>query len=169
MTATSTHGVCGRDHITNRWRLVSAGVPDPRGRLWTGPPRYTGCYIRWVAGDDWEIYVVNEVRDWIDGLDEATYARVVQAIDLLAEAGPGLGRPLVDSIHGSAMANLKELRPGTVRILFAFDPWRSSILLVAGDKAGRWNAWYRRAILLAEQRYETYLKERAQEEEGGQP
>jgi hypothetical protein len=119
-----------------------------------------------VTEDEWEVYIVNEVRDWIDQLDEATHARVVQAIDLLAEIGPGLGRPLVDTIHGSSIANLKELRPGTVRILFAFDPWRSSILLVAGDKAGQWNAWYRQAILLAEQRYEVYLKERAAEEEG---
>jgi hypothetical protein len=117
-----------------------------------------------VRPESWEIYVANEVRAWIDGLDPATHARVVQAIDALAEAGPGLGRPLVDTIHGSTIANLKELRPGTVRILFAFDPWRCSILLVAGDKAGRWNAWYREAIPLAEQRYETYLKERADEE-----
>ena len=51
-----------------------------------------------------------------------------------------------------------------MRILFVFDPWRSSILLVAGDKAGQWEAWYREAIPLAEQRYEAYLKERAQEE-----
>jgi hypothetical protein len=120
-----------------------------------------------VDGQEWEVYLVNEVRDWIDGLDQATHARVVQAIDMLAEAGPGLGRPLVDTIHGSSIANLKELRPGTVRILFAFDPWRCSILLVAGDKAGRWNEWYREAIPLAEQRYETYLKERT-EEEGSQ-
>jgi hypothetical protein len=54
-----------------------------------------------------------------------------------------------------------------VQILFAFDPWRSSILLVAGDKAGRWRAWHREAIPLAEQRYGAYLKERAHEE-GGQ-
>jgi hypothetical protein len=45
-----------------------------------------------------------------------------------------------------------------------WEPWRSSILLVAGDKAGRWNAWYREAIPLAEQRYEIYLKERGEEE-----
>jgi hypothetical protein len=32
---------------------------------------------------------------------------VVQAIDTLAETGPGLGRPLVDTIHGSSIANLK--------------------------------------------------------------
>jgi hypothetical protein len=83
----------------------------------------------------------------------------VQAIDALAEAGPGLGRPLVDTISGSSIANLKELRPGTVRILFVFDPWHASILLVAGDKAGQWTSWYRQAIPLAEQRYEISLKE----------
>jgi hypothetical protein len=121
-----------------------------------------------VRGEEWEIYLVNEVRDWLDTLDPTTHARVVQAIDTLAEAGPGLGRPLIDTIHGSTIANLKELRPGTVRILFVFDPWRSSILLVAGDKTGRWNDWYREAIPLAEHRYEIYLKERA-EEEGRQP
>jgi hypothetical protein len=117
-----------------------------------------------VGDEEWDVYLVNEVRDWIDGLDPARHARVVQAIDLLAEVGPGLGRPLVDTIHGSSIANLKELRPGTVRILFVFDPWRSSILLVAGDKAGRWTEWYHQAIPLAEQRYEIYLKERADEE-----
>jgi hypothetical protein len=115
---------------------------------------------------EWEIFLVDEVRDWISGLDDQAHARVVQALDALAEGGPGLGRPLVDTIHGSSMANLKELRPGTVRILFAFDPWRSSILLVAGDKSGQWNEWYREAIPLAEQRYELYVKERAQAEGG---
>lgn len=117
-----------------------------------------------MVDGEWDIYLVDEVRNWIDGLDPVTHARVVQAVDLLAEGGPSLGRPLVDTIRGSSIANLKELRPGTVRILFAFDPWRSSILLVAGDKAGRWNEWYAEAIPLAEYRYETYLKERAAEE-----
>ncbi|MCK9893256.1 type II toxin-antitoxin system RelE/ParE family toxin [Frankia sp. AgB32] len=117
-----------------------------------------------MGGQPWDGYLVDEVRDWIDGLDAAAHARVVQAIDLLAEAGPGLGRPLVDTISGSSVPNLKELRPGTVRILFCFDPWRSSILLVAGDKAGQWTAWYAEAIPLAEQRYKNYLVERGQEE-----
>ncbi|WP_232668181.1 type II toxin-antitoxin system RelE/ParE family toxin [Pseudonocardia sp. TRM90224] len=118
-----------------------------------------------VTGD-WQVYVVNEVRDWIDSLDAATHARVVQSVDLLAEVGPGLGRPLVDTIHGSSIGNLKELRPGNVRILFAFDPWRDSILLVAGDKSGRWKEWYVDAIPLAEKRYAQYVEERDAEEEG---
>jgi hypothetical protein len=118
-----------------------------------------------VASGAWQVYVTNEVRDWIDSLEGATHTRVVQAIDTLADVGPGLGRPLVDTIHGSTIANLKELRPGTIRILFAFDPWRDSILLVAGDKSGRWKEWYRESIPIAEHRYERYLKERLDEEE----
>lgn len=117
-----------------------------------------------MSDGQWDVYLVHEVRAWIDGLDGSAHARVVQAIDLLAEIGPGLGRPLVDTITGSSLPNLKELRPGSMRILFCFDPWRSSILLVAGDKSGRWNAWYAEAIPLAEQRYKTYLVERAEEE-----
>jgi hypothetical protein len=67
---------------------------------------------------EWDVYVVHEVRNWIDDLDDGTHARMVQAIDALAEVGPGLGRPLVDTIQGSAIANLKELRVGSARVLF---------------------------------------------------
>jgi hypothetical protein len=64
----------------------------------------------------------------------------------------------------SRLSNLKELRPGSagrseIRILYIFDPRRNAVLLVAGDKAGKWEAWYRQAIPLAEQRYEDYLKQ----------
>jgi hypothetical protein len=48
--------------------------------------------------------------------------------------------------------------------LFAFDPWRSSVLLVAGDKRNRRSEWYEAAIPLAEQRYAHYVKSRAEEE-----
>jgi hypothetical protein len=123
------------------------------------------------ALEEWEIYVTDDVRDWLATLDETSHRLVVQAIDILADRGPALGRPLVDHVERSAVQNLKELRPGSagrteLRILFVFDPWRSAILLVAGDKAGNWKQWYREAIPLAEQLLEIYLKERA-EEEGG--
>jgi hypothetical protein len=57
--------------------------------------------------------------------------------------------------------------PGTaqVRLLFVFDPDREAIVLVAGDKAGRWNAWYTEAILLAEERYAAYRREADEEGE----
>jgi hypothetical protein len=122
--------------------------------------------------DDWEIYLTDEVRDWVAALDERSHKLVAQAIDILADRGPSLGRPMVDHVEYSTVQNLKELRPGSagrseVRILFVFDPWRSAILLVAGDKAGNWQQWYRHAIPRAEQLLEIYLKERAGEEERG--
>jgi hypothetical protein len=122
-----------------------------------------------MAVQEWEIRVTNELLAWIGALDERTRAQVVDAIDRLAETGPALGRPLVDSIAHSTIGNLKELRPGSsgrseVRVLFAFDPWRSAILLTGGDKSGDWQGWYRRAIPRAEELYKEYLKEREAEE-----
>lgn len=121
----------------------------------------------------WEIFLTDEVNGWLDDLatvDDGSYRQVVYAIEALAGVGPNLGRPLVDRIKGSTIHNLKELRPGSagsteVRILFVFDPWRSAILLVAGDKSSNWSGWYRYAIPHAEQLYETYLEERAAEQE----
>ena len=77
----------------------------------------------------WDVRLLVEVEDWILGLDEETYDQVAAAIDLLADVGPVLGRPLVDRIEGSKVHNLKELRPGSgggseVRVLFVFDPDR---------------------------------------------
>jgi hypothetical protein len=123
---------------------------------------------------EWEIYQTNEVGAWLGQLqasDPRTADLVDDAIYALSCSGPALGRPLVDTITGSGIKNLKELRPpsgGTseIRILFVFDPLRSAILLVAGDKAGKWSRWYAEAIPRAEQLYEIYLKERAEEESG---
>ena len=51
-----------------------------------------------------------------------------------------------------------------IRILFAFDPQRAAICLVAGDKAGQWRSWYVRAIPLADQRYAEHLEALEMEE-----
>jgi hypothetical protein len=128
---------------------------------------YRNCYS--CAVEEWEIYQTGEVARWMDELrrsDPVAAERVEAAVDVLSEHGPTLGRPLVDTLTGSKIANMKELRPRQtmIRILFVFDPWRSAILLVAGDKTGQWNAWYEKAIPHAEELYAVYLKERAEEE-----
>ncbi|WP_261553546.1 type II toxin-antitoxin system RelE/ParE family toxin [Frankia tisae] len=119
--------------------------------------------------DEWEVRVTGEFLGWIGGLDPRSKALVVDAIDRLADAGPGLGRPLVDRLVGSEIHNLKELRPGSagsseIRVIFVFDPWRCAILLVGGDKSGDWSGWYRKAIPRAETLYVEYVKEREAEE-----
>ncbi len=95
--------------------------------------------------------------------DLASATQVAQAVAALREEGPALGRPLVDRIHGSRIHHLKELRPGSggrseIRVLFAFDPARSALLLLGGDKAGNWQRWYRENIPVAEQLYLEYTE-----------
>ncbi len=103
------------------------------------------------------------VAAWLISLDEDSYEQVVAALELLAERGPQLGRPLVDTVVGSRHRNMKELRPGSkgrseLRVLFAFDPERQAILLVAGDKSGDWKRWYAKSIPLADERFDSHLE-----------
>lgn len=110
----------------------------------------------------WEVET-SLVRKWLLSLDERSYELVVAALELLEEIGPGLGRPLVDTVAGSRHRNMKELRPGSrgnseLRVLFAFDPERRAILLVAGDKRGEWQKWYEQYIPLADRRFDEHLR-----------
>ncbi|MEY9965070.1 hypothetical protein ABIA33_003112 [Streptacidiphilus sp. MAP12-16] len=125
----------------------------------------------------WEIIVVEPALSWLHELrrsDRLTLERISQAITALEREGPGLGRPLVDTVQGSSLANLKELRPGSsgaseVRLLFIFDPKRQAVFLVGGDKSRNWSGWYRSAIAQAEQAYEQHLKRVEQGERGDRP
>jgi len=71
----------------------------------------------------------------------------------------------VDSVEGSRHANMKELRVGTIRILFAFEPRRAAILLIGGDKRDRWQEFYEQMIPLADELFDEHLMEL--ESEGG--
>lgn len=108
----------------------------------------------------WEIEGTDQFAEWYGGLTRGRRDRVDAAVERLAQYGPALGRPSVDTLSGSSIANLKELRPTrSIRILLAFDPRRSAILLIGGDKAGDWRGWYERMIPVAEALYEVYLAE----------
>ncbi|WP_206785456.1 type II toxin-antitoxin system RelE/ParE family toxin [Amycolatopsis sp. MtRt-6] len=115
---------------------------------------------------EWEIELHDEVDRWFVDLcreDPVSADRVEEAIDMLAREGPRLGRPLVDRVKGSSLHHLKELRPASagsseIRILFAFDPVRCALLLVAGDKSGNWKGWYDYNIPIAEKRFREHLR-----------
>lgn len=109
----------------------------------------------------WEVDL-EIVEPWLLDLDQTSYELVIAALELLSERGPHLGRPLVDTVSGSRHNNMKELRPGSkgrteLRLLFAFDPERRAIFLVAGDKAGNWSKWYRDNIEIADDRFDRHL------------
>lgn len=68
----------------------------------------------------WEVDYTDEFEEWWDSLAEDDQRHIAQAVEILAEVGPGLGRPLVDTISGSRHQHMKELRASTTRTLFAF-------------------------------------------------
>lgn len=74
-------------------------------------------------------------------------------------AWSGDGRPLVETLSGSRYPNMKELRVGTLRVLFALNPLRDAVLLLGGNKRGRWNLWYKQAIPTADDLYSEHLTE----------
>ena len=108
----------------------------------------------------WEIEHTSEFGDWWDGLSIEQQEALDDRVMLLAEAGPNLKRPVVGEITSSHHANMKELRvskAGALRVLFAFDPRRHAILLLGGDKSGKWQEWHHRAIPRADELYDAHL------------
>ena len=106
----------------------------------------------------WEVEFSGRVEQWFKSLDQVGADRVAGALEQLRRDGPALGRPLVDSIEGSRHHNMKELRVGSMRALFAFDPRRHAVLLVAGDKADDWKRWYQRNIPVAGRLFDEHLR-----------
>lgn len=111
----------------------------------------------------WDVEGTDEFEQWFrDTLDARERAAVGRVLELLTERGLRLGRPHVDTLAGTTLANLKELRAHTnvaeLRVLFAFDPRRTAILLLGGNKAGKWDRWYRQAIPQAEALYSQHLE-----------
>jgi len=87
---------------------------------------------------------------------------------LLAEFGPNLGRPTVDSLKSSRHSNMKEMRfdwdGGVWRFAFAFDPLRQGILLTGGNKVGAdQRRFYKRLITTADKRLDEHLTSIASE------
>ena len=109
----------------------------------------------------WNVEGTDEFHAWFSGLKSGERIAVAAKIDLLEEKGPSLGRPHCDTLKGSKVTNLKELiiqyAGDPYRVIFAFDPRRTAILLCGGRKTDA--RWYKTAIQEAEQIYGRYLKE----------
>ena len=85
----------------------------------------------------------------------------------MEEHGPTLPRPHSDRIVTSRHPNMKELRgkadEGYLRVLYAFDPARTAILLIGGDKTGDLK-WYEKFVPIADDLFDEHLKEIQTEE-----
>ena len=123
----------------------------------------------------WEVIAHEEFAAWlVDQSDKVQVgvAASVAVLAVLAELGPRLGRPRVDTLYGSDFDNMKELRfkvgRSPYRVLFAFDPIRRAILLVGGDK-GKDKRWYDINIPIADDRFRQHLATMKDEADDGDP
>ena len=108
----------------------------------------------------WAVDLHDALIPEVDALPRSVQKAFAAHVLLLAEFGPELGRPSVDTLKGSRIANLKELRfsavGGVWRVAFAFNRQRMAILLVIGDKRGQAEArFYRSLVAKAEARWLT--------------
>ena len=99
-----------------------------------------------------------EFKELPDTLQDNLLAKAL----VIEHFGPQLGRPHVDTLHGSKYRNMKELRLETIdglwRVAFIFDPSRKAVLLIAGNKSGRQQSrFYKTLIRKADLRYDEYL------------
>jgi hypothetical protein len=96
----------------------------------------------------------DDFQSWERTLSEERRAKVSAMIDYVVAGGPNLGAPHVEKIRRTNLHRLKEIRVDHgIRVLFAFDSNQDAVMLVGGDKTGKWNRWYDRNIERAEQLY----------------
>jgi len=110
----------------------------------------------------WTVLLHDDFADELAVFDEKLQDELFAHAKLLAEFGPNLGSPTVDTLKGTSHANMKEMRfnwMGEVwRVAFAFDPQRQAVLLVGGDKGGAdQKRFYKRLIAVADNRYSEHL------------
>jgi hypothetical protein len=110
----------------------------------------------------WPTQTTAEFDRWFAMLGDDAQVEIIAKVGLLKLFGPALGRPHADTLKGSKHANMKELRADTAgqrfRIAFAFDPRRSAILLIGGDKAGVGQTrFYRQLVSKADRIFDEHL------------
>ena len=110
----------------------------------------------------WDVEYTDQFAQWWDDLALAEQDSVDFVVRLLGERGPRLDFPYSSRIRSSRHSNMRELRAQSggrpLRVFYAFDPRRTAILLIGGDKTGD-NRFYARLVRRADQLYDEHLAE----------
>lgn len=109
-----------------------------------------------------EVEYTDEFGAWWEELSEAEQESVAYTVGLLEARGATLGYPHSSWVAGSKHSHLRELRVQhqgrPIRVFYAFDPRRTAILLIAGDKTGI-DRFYERLIPIADRLYDGHLEQ----------
>ena len=109
---------------------------------------------------EWTVEYTDEFEGWWDSLHEDEQASVAAMVELLEARGPQLPYPYSSGVKGSRHGHMRELRiqhrGNPYRVLYAFDPRRTAILLLGGDKTGN-DQWYEESVPVADKLYDEHL------------
>ena len=110
----------------------------------------------------WEVEYTDEFGQWWQGLAEGQQDAVTARVELMMEHGPNLPFPFSSGIVGSRHGVMRELRAQSggrpLRVFYAFDPRRTAILLIGGDKTGN-DRFYEEYVPVADDLYDKHLEE----------
>ena len=89
----------------------------------------------------WEVEFTEVFGAWWNSLDEEEQESVDASVQLLIELGPALPYPHSSDVKGARHGNMRELRVQhkgePYRVLYAFDPRRTALLLIGGKNRRR--------------------------------
>lgn len=121
--------------------------------------------MSWMACD---VEFTDEFGDWWESLSSEEQVSLRAYVKLLEEYGVGLKHPCCSSVQTSRHDHMRELRvqhgERPYRVLYAFDPRRTAILLIGGDKTGE-DRWYDTFVPIAHRIYDRHLEQLRKEGE----
>lgn len=114
----------------------------------------------------WDVEYTDEFGEWWSSLNEPEQDDIAATVGLLEEKGPSLPFPKSSGIEASRHSHMRELRIQHAgdpwRVLYAFDPRRSAILLIGGNKTGN-DRWYEEYVPIADDLYDKHIETLRQE------
>jgi hypothetical protein len=110
----------------------------------------------------WNVEYTDEFGRWYEELSEGIQDDIDRMVGVLEARGPQLPFPYSSGIAGTRHDHMRELRVQSrgkpIRIFYAFDPRRTAILLIGGDKTGE-KRFYEEMIPVADRLYDEYIEE----------
>jgi hypothetical protein len=120
------------------------------------------CGIGHTPRMAWSVEYTDEFEAWWNTLTADEQEAVDASVGLLIEKGPRLGFPHCSAILTSRHGHMRELRiqerGRPYRLLYAFDPRRTAILLIGGDKTGN-DRWYAEYVPVADRLYDNHIQQ----------